>query len=136
MTEATPEVTRHDVDQLWSDVIGGRRSWQDTSARAEALVARVNSENPIVNEGLLTLYYLWQPGAARDAASLSSQRERWRDELAEYDADPAAWMRCYFQRMLVSYADRRRAPEAGAFGAKLVAQGLLAATDVDQVLDR
>ena len=75
MTEATPKVTRHDVEQLWSDVIGGRRSWQDTSARAEALVERVNSENPIVNEGLLTLYYLWQPGAARDAASLSSRRD-------------------------------------------------------------
>jgi hypothetical protein len=136
MTEAPPEVTRHDVEQLWSDVIAGRISWQDTSAHAEVLVDRVNSENPIVNEGLLTLYYLWQPGAVRDAASLSAQREAWRDKLAEYDTDPAAWMRSYFQRMLVSHAEVRGEPAARAFGTKLVAQGLLAAADVDEAFGR
>jgi hypothetical protein len=75
-------------------------------------------------------------GAARDAASLSARRERWRDELAEYDADPAAWMTSYFQRMLVSRVEVQGEPAARAFGAKLVAQDLLAARDVDQALGR
>jgi hypothetical protein len=134
MTEAIPAVTRHDVERLWSDVIGGRVSWQDTSARAEALVERVSSENPVVNDGLVALYYLWQPSVARDAASLSARRERWRAELGKYDADPTAWMVSYFQRMLLGYGEVHGEPAARAFGAKLVAQGLLPAVDVDQVL--
>jgi hypothetical protein len=40
-------------------------------------------------------------------------------------------MTSYFQRLLVSYADRRGAPAARAFGARLVAQDPLAAIDVE-----
>ena len=75
-----------------------------------------------------------QPGAVRDAASLSARRERWREQLAEYDGDPAAWMRSYFQRMLISHAELRGDAAARAFGAKLITQGLVAAKDVDQAL--
>jgi hypothetical protein len=134
MSEAFPQVSRHDVERLWSDVIAGRVSWQETSARAEALVERVNSESPVVNWGLLTLYYLWQPGVARDAETLSASRDRWRAQLDEYDADPAGWMQTYFQRMFVDHAQVHSQQAARAFGAKLVAQGLLAATAVDQAL--
>jgi hypothetical protein len=45
-------------------------------------------------------------------------------------------MRSYFQRMLMSHAEVRGEPTARAFGAKLVAQGLLAAADVDPALGR
>jgi hypothetical protein len=72
------EITRDDADMLWSDLISGRYTWQETSERALALIETVNVAEHIVNWGLMELYYLWQPGTARDAESQVAKREAWR----------------------------------------------------------
>ena len=135
MNPERPAVTRHDVERLWADAIAERCSWLETSRRAEALIDLVNSENPIVNSGLLSLYYLWQPGARRDPKSLSQDRERWRTRLHQYDANPAEWTRRYFEKVLAAHADRQGDEAGRSFGRKLAHFGLLAESDVARVLD-
>jgi hypothetical protein len=63
------EIARDDVEMLWSDLISARYTWQETSERALALIETVNVPEHIVNWGLMDLYYLWWPGAARDVES-------------------------------------------------------------------
>ena len=128
------EITRADADMLWSDLINGRYTWQETSQRALALIETVNVPEHIVNWGLMELYYLWQPGTARDAESQDAQREAWRARLWEYDADPDGWNRRYYRRMVVEHAGRFGSHEARCFGRRLVADGLLRDSDVDAAL--
>lgn len=134
MAEAAPDVRRETVEQLWADLIAGRVSWRETSIRAEALVEQVNSENPLVNEGLLTLYYLRQPGASTDTTSLTRSRDCWHARMAEHDANPEGWMRAHFQQMLASHAGAHGEAAARTLGAKLVDRGALNAADVAEVL--
>jgi hypothetical protein len=136
MSEPRTEVTPHDVERLWSDVIAGRSSWQETSDRAQALIDLVNSETPIVNWGLLTLYYLWQPGAGRDPESLTEARDRWRAQLRVYDSDPRAWWRGYYQRILARHAELFGVRAAQSFGERLVRYGQLTEYDLARILDR
>ncbi|WP_165966465.1 hypothetical protein [Actinomadura sp. 7K507] len=136
MSEPGTEVTRHDVERLWSDAIAGRCSWQETSDRAQALIDLVNAETPIVNGGLLTLYYLWRPGARRDPESLTEERERWRARLRVYDSDPRAWWRNHYHRMLERHAEQHGVPAAQGFGERLVRDGHLPEDDLSWILDR
>jgi hypothetical protein len=136
MSESRPEVTRYDVERLWSDAIAGRSSWQETSDRARALIDLVNSQTPIVNWGLMTLYYLRRPGAGRDPKSLTEARDRWRAQLRVYESDPRAWWRGYYQRMLARHAERCGVSAAQNFGERLVRDGQLTEYDLTRILDR
>jgi hypothetical protein len=135
MSQEQPEVTRNDVERLWADAIAQRYPAEETSRRAQALIELANSETPIVNWGLLSLYYLWQPEVRRDSASLVQSRERWRAQLREYDADPPGWMRRYFEQMLARHAERCGHEAGRTFGRHLVRDGYLNASEVARVLD-
>ncbi len=128
------DVTRLDADRLWSSAIAGTETLDKLGALAAALIERVNSENPVVNWGLLDFYYLSRPGAVRDPDPLIANYGRWRAQLADFDADPSAWMRSYFRTMLTTFACDHGEARARTFGAKLVARGHLTDGDVDNVL--
>lgn len=129
------EITREDVEMLWADLIEGCYTWQETSERALALIDTVNVPEHIVNWGLMDLYYLWQPGTARDAESQRAKRESWRAKLRIYDADPGGWNRRYYRDMLVHRASRSGHDAAAMFGRQLVSSGLLQDTVVAAVLN-
>ena len=129
------QITADDVEMIWADFIERRYSWQETSARALALVETVNVPSHVVNGALLDLYYLWQPDAVRDLGAHRAMREAWRETVKRYDADPLEWDRPFYQDML-----RRRAAEHGTKSARdlalqLVSDRLLRQKDADAVLD-
>jgi hypothetical protein len=128
------EITRDDVEMLWFGLISGRYTWQETSQRALALIETVNVPEHIVNWGLMELYELRRPGAARDAESHGTKRDAWRAKLREYDADRDGWNRTYYRDMLVHHADKFGYDEAARFGQKLLTSGLLQDSDVDAAL--
>ncbi len=128
------EITRDDVEMLWSDLISGHYTWQETSERALVLIETVSVPEHIVNWGLIELYDLRRPGAARDAESHRTKREAWRAKLREYDADRDGWNRTYYCDMLVHHADRFGYDKAARFGRRLAAAGLLQDSDVDATL--
>jgi hypothetical protein len=130
------EITRDDVEMLWADLINGCYTWQETSQRALALIETVNVDEHIVNWGLMDLYYLWQPGTARDAESQRAKREAWRARLREYDADPDGWNRAYYRDMLVEHAGQFGYDKARSIGRRLGADGLLHDNDVDAALQQ
>lgn len=119
---------------LWADLTDGRYTWQETSQRALALLDTVCVPNHIVNSGLMSLYYLWQPDAARDTASQWVEREPWRAMLREYDIDPAERDFSHYRQMLTGSVERRGVDEAREFGAWLVSDGLLRDSDLQTAL--
>jgi hypothetical protein len=119
---------------LWADLFDGRYTWQEASQRALPLLDTVRVPNDIVNSGLMDLYYLWQPDAARDPASQWVEREHWRAMLPEYDIDPAEWDFSHYRRMLTEVIKRRGVDEAREFGALLVSDGLPLDSDVQTAL--
>jgi hypothetical protein len=128
------EITRDDVEMLWSGLMSGHYTWQETSERALALIETVNVPEHIVNWGLMDLYDLRRPGAARDAVSYRTKREAWRAKLREYDADRDGWNRTYYRDMLVHHADKFGYDKAARFGGRLATSGLLQDSDVDAAL--
>jgi hypothetical protein len=128
------EITRDDVEMLWSDLISARYTSQETSERALALIETVNVPERIVNWGLMELYYLWWPGAARDVKSHMAKREVWPAKLREYDADRDGWNHKYYRDMLVHHADEFGYNKAACFGRHLVRSGLLQDSDVEAAL--
>lgn len=134
IVESDREIHRGDCEMLWADLIEGRRSWQDTSQRAEALLATAQVPNPIVNSGLLSLYYLGQDGVPRDPESQTVRREAWRQALREQDADRDGWYRRHYSSMVHAHGVRFGRDPAASFGSKLVHSGLLATADLDAVL--
>jgi hypothetical protein len=129
------EITRDDVEMLWSDLISARYTWQETSERALALIETVNVPEHIVNWGLMDLYYLWWPGAARDVESHKAKREVWRAKLREYDADRDGWNHRYYRDMLVRHTDAFGYTKAARLGRLLVTSGLLQGSDVQAALE-
>ena len=119
-----------------ADLIEGRRSWQDTSQRAAALVSTANVPNPIVNGGLLSLHNLWQEDVPRDPALQTARREAWRQALREQDADRDGWYRRHYKGMLANHGARGGRDRAALLGAKLVNDRLLTTADVDAVLEQ
>jgi hypothetical protein len=122
------EVVLEDVEALWSDLMDRRRTAQETAARARLLMETVNVTH-VANWGLSTLYALTYEGV-RDAEGVGLAHERWRRHVRDYEADPAAWDRRYYQRMITDFANRHGTERARAFGAKLVASGELRDRDV------
>jgi hypothetical protein len=86
---------------LWSDLISGRYTWQETAERALALIETANVPEHIVNCGPMELYDLRQPATKWDAESQRAKREAWRAKLQECDGDPDGWNRRYYRDMLV-----------------------------------
>ena len=140
-TDAVPEIvasgreiTRDDVEMLWSDLISARYTWQETSERALALIETVNVPEHIVNWGLMDLYYLWWPGAARDVESYQAMREAWWAKLREYDAEQVGWDHRYYREMVGRHAAEFGDDKAACFGRALVASGLLEDSDIEAAL--
>jgi hypothetical protein len=128
------EITRDDVEMLWSDLISGRYTWQETSNRALALIDTVNVPEHIVNWGLIDLHTLWRAGAARDAESYRAMREAWRAKLRVYDADRDGWNRRHYRDTFVQHAETFGYDKAARFGRRLARSGLLQDSDVDAAL--
>lgn len=126
------EVVPEDVEALWSDLMDGRSTAQETSMRARLLMETVNVTH-MANWGLSTLYALTYEGV-RDTEAVGLAHERWRRHVRDYEADPAAWDRRYYQRMIIDFANRHGTERARAFGAKLVASGELRDPDVAAAL--
>ncbi len=126
------EVVPVDVERLWSDLMDGRSTAQQTAARARLLMEAVNATD-VASWGLSSLYALTFRGV-RKADDVASAFERWRQHVRDYQADPDAWDRSYYQRMIIDFADRHGVERARALGAKLVASGQLQDADVVAVL--
>lgn len=126
------EVIPEDVEALWSDLMDRRSTAQETAARARVLMETLNVAH-LANWGLSTLYALTNEGV-RDTQGVGLAHQRWRRHVRDYKADPAAWDRRYYQRMIISFADRHGLERARAFGAKLVASGELRDRDVAAAL--
>jgi hypothetical protein len=116
------EVVSEDVEALWSDLMDGRSTAQETSTRAHLLIETMNMTH-MANWGLSTLYALTYEGA-RDAEGVGLAHERWRRHVRDYEADPAARDRRYYQRMIDPPADgddiARRCRQAGQHQFNLV----------------
>lgn len=126
------EVVAEDVEPLWSDLMSGRKSPKETARRAQLLMETVNATH-VANWGLSSLYALTFRGM-RGAEDVSVAHEQWRRHVTEYQADPEAWDRRYYQRMIVDFAQRHGTERAKALGDTLVASGELRAADVAAVL--
>lgn len=131
MEGAAEFVTREGVERWWRDCIGGRRSRLEASEWAEDQLDRSDAMEELVLQGLLELQRLqFQDGDAQTA----SRFERWQAELHQYDEDPEAWNRGYFQRILVRFLDRHGVERTRSFGRRMVADGFLTDQDVKNVL--
>jgi hypothetical protein len=126
------EVVPEDVEPLWSDLMDGRSTAQQTATRARLLMETVNATH-VANWGLSSLYALTFRGV-REAGHVALAFERWRRHVRDYGADPDAWDRSYYQRMIIDFAKRHGTERARAFGARLVASGELRDADVAAAL--
>jgi hypothetical protein len=126
------EVVPDDVVSLWHDLMDGRSTAQQTAARARLLMEAVNATH-VASWGLSSLYALAFRGV-RKADDVASAFERWRQHVRDYEADPDAWDRSYYQRMIIDFAERHGTERAKALGSKLVASGVLRDADVAAAL--
>jgi hypothetical protein len=108
----------------------GRSTAQQTAMRARMLMETGNATH-LANWGLSSLYAVTfrEVPAAED---VSVAHERWRRHVREYRADPDAWDRSYYRRMIIDFANRHGTERARAFGGKLVASGELRDTALAQ----
>ena len=126
------EVVTEDVEPLWFDLIDGRSTAQETATRERVLMETANATH-VANWGLSSLYAITFRGLPA-AVDVSVAHESWRRHVREYQADPDAWDRNYFQRMVIDFAQRHGTERARAFGGKLVALGELRDADVAAAL--
>jgi len=126
------EVVTEDVEPLWFHLMHGRSTAQETATRARMLMETANA-TPVANWGLSSLYAITFRGVPA-AVDVSVAHELWRRHVCEYQADPAAWDRNYYQRMVIDFAKRHGTERARAFGGKLVASGELRDADVAAAL--
>ena len=87
----------------------------------------------MANYGLSALYALISSDT-EDAATLVRGNDAWRQDMREYQADPEAWDRGYYQRMIFEFAKKHGPERARRFGARLVHAGELRSSDVDAAL--
>jgi hypothetical protein len=132
---ARPEITCAMVEELWDEALESRRPMPSINRRAEAMLMQVNAESPVVNWGLTELYHLTL-AAETTINDLARSRARWLTEVARYEADPALWMRKYFQDMVCDFATRHGLHRGRAFAAKLVRNGYLTHLDLPVELRR
>lgn len=126
------EVVTEDVEHLWSDLMDGRNTVWEAATRARMLMEAANATH-VANWGLSSLYALTFR-AVPAAEDVSVAHERWRQHLREYQADPAARDRNYYQRMIIDFAKRHGTERARALGGKLVASRELRDADVASAL--
>ena len=126
------EVVPEDVEVLWSDLIDGRRTSQETATRARSLMEAANATH-VANWGLSSLYALTHVGT-QDAEALVLAHEARRQHVREYEADPGGWDRRYYQRMIAEFAKNHGDERARHLGARLVDSGELRPCDVDAAL--
>jgi hypothetical protein len=126
------EVVPGDVEPLWSDLMDGRSTAQETATRARMLMETANATH-VANWGLSSLYAIAirKVPAAED---VSVAHERWRRHVREYQADPVAWDCNYYSQVIIDFAERHGTERARAFGAKLVASGELRQADLSAAL--
>jgi hypothetical protein len=127
--EERDEVTAAIVDELWLQAIDGAVARDEVHRRVEALLERVNAQNPVVNWGMTDLHAL-TGSSDLSPDDLIKARGSWLTKVAEHDADPEGWMRGYFVAMLSSFSARNGAEAARAFAAKLVQQELIRGDDI------
>lgn len=127
-------VTRRHAEHLWEELIAGRRTWQQTSDDAIALVEQVDAENKIVDKGLLWLYYLWQSEDLRRPDVIIEARRRFRAELAECDTDPVEWECQYYLRMLRGFRSEHGLQKTLRFARNLRRSGLIRQQEVAELL--
>ena len=125
-------VVPEDVESLWFDLIDGRSTAREVATRARVLMETANATH-VANWGLSSLYAITFRGLPA-AEDVSVAHERWRRHVREYQADPDAWDRNYYQRMVIDFAKRYGTERAQAFGGKLVALGELRDADVAAAL--
>jgi hypothetical protein len=126
------EVLPTDVERLWTDLLDGRTSVKETMARTQALMDTVNVIH-VANWGLSSLYHLTYREAPTVAA-IELAHAQWQQHVREYESDPIAWDRAYYQQLLRDLANERGMPRAQALGAKFVATGDLRHEDVAEAL--
>ncbi|GAA2012465.1 hypothetical protein JL107_06310 [Nakamurella flavida] len=142
--------SRAQVRAWWQDVETGRCMRWEASDWALAHLEDGQADEELVIQGLLYLQALTLvPVPGRDqlahsrvpgAPSFDSLAEvgvaltKWEAQLREYDADPDAWMRGYFRRMISDHAGWRGGDAARRFARKLVRAGHLTTEDVEQAL--
>ena len=126
------EIIPEDVEPLWLDFMDGRATAEETATRAELLMETVNVIH-VANWGLSSLYHLTYRGEPC-SGDIEAAFESWRRQVREYRAEPEAWDRRHYQRMLRDFAERYGAERARAFGVRLVSAGEMHDADVDDVL--
>jgi hypothetical protein len=126
------KIVPEDVEPLWSDLMDERSTAQQTAARARLLMDTVNATH-VANWGLSSLYALTFRGVPK-ADDVASAFQRWQRHVRDYEADPDAWDRSCYQRMIIDFAERHGTGRARALGAKLVASGELRDADVAAAL--
>jgi len=100
--------------------------------RARVLMDTANATH-VASWGLSSLYAVAFRGVPA-AEDVSVAHEGWRRHVREYRADPDAWDRSYYQRMIIGFAKRHGTERARAFGRKLVASCELRDADVAAAL--
>lgn len=87
----------------------------------------------VANWGLSSLYHLTLDGAPA-VEVLEEAHARWRQLVREYEADPPAWDRAYYQQMIRDFVKAHGSDQARAFGARLVASGEMREEDLEEAL--
>lgn len=126
------EVVPRDVEPLWSALQEGRTTPELTATRARLLMETANATH-VANWGLSSLYALTFRGAC-SPEDLAAAHEQWQRHVNDYEADPEAWDRRYYQRMIIDFAERHGVDRARHLGARLVASGELTDEDVAAAL--
>lgn len=125
-------IVPEDVELLWSDLMDGRSTPQQTASRTRLLMEAVSAAH-VTSWGLSSLYALTVRGVA-EADVVASAYDRWRRHVRDYEAAPDAWDRRYYQRMVIDFAERHGTGPARALGVKLVAAGEMQAEDLAAAL--
>jgi hypothetical protein len=124
-----PEITRAMLQELWDEALESRGARSDITRRAEDMLMQANAVSPVITWGLADLYQLTRVPETT-TTELARPRARWLTELERYEADPALWMREYFQDMVRDFAYRHGVERGRAFAARLVRDGFLTQLDL------
>ena len=110
----------------------GRTTAEETATRARLLLETANATH-VANWGLSSLYALTFRGTG-SAGDIAGAHDRWQRQVRDYEADPAAWDRSYYQRMIIDFSVRHGTDRARHLGGRLVAPGELTDEDVPAAL--
>jgi hypothetical protein len=106
------EVVAEDVGPLWSDLMEGRSTARQAAMWARMLMDTANAAH-VASWGLSSLHAVTLRGVPA-AEDVSVAHERWRRHVREYQADPDAWDRSYYRRMIIDFTKRHGTERARA----------------------